>query len=494
MKILQVPQIQAWDAYTIRHEPISPGQLMERAAGVAAQWILDHYHNNQEFALFCGTGNNGGDGLVIARLLAEAGKKVQVFVLECGNRSDDFLINLARLEPLLPVNFIDDDLPLPRENVLVIDALFGTGLNRPLEGKAARLVKAINQHRYTIISIDIPSGLFADKTSMGNDIIAACVTLSFQVYKLAFMMTENARHFGQVHILDIKLHPAFYDHAFTKFYTIDSTLASFIYKPRKSFVHKYNLGHALLYAGSKPMMGAAILCAKACMRSGAGLVTVFTEDQTQGILQVAIPEAISGLENDWKILSHKKGVIGIGPGLQRTVENEKLLREIFREYTGGIVVDATGLQLFAAISPAPRSDKKTFILTPHTGEFEQLFGKASNDFDRLDQCMERAKELNCYIVLKGHHTLIACPDGIGYFNMNGNAGMATAGSGDVLTGFITGLLVQGYSEKEACLLGVYLHGKAGDLAAEKRSQEALIASDIIDSVGDAFKSIQNIHP
>lgn len=492
MKIFSAKQVREWDAYTIANEPIESIDLMERAATACFKWITERFISAERYIVFCGTGNNGGDGLAIARMLLQAGETLAVYILEGEKRSEDFSTNLERFEILIPeVKFINSSaLPEIPAGAIVIDALFGTGLNRPLKAGTADLVNHINKPGNTIISIDIPSGLYADSSSIGNCVIKAKHTLTFQLNKLAFFLAENSQFTGSVHVLDIGLHPDFYDQTASLFNSIEQADIGLIYKPRNQFSHKYNFGHALLYAGSKNMMGASVLCAKACLRAGAGLVTVFTEEGTQPVIQVALPEAISSTETDFEKLSFKKSAIGVGPGLALTVDNKVLLRKIVEGYSGHLVIDASALQLLAIdIEMLSLRKLSPPILTPHTGEFEKLFSKTSDDFERLNLTLLKASAFNCYIVLKGHHTLIACPDGEAFFNTTGNAGMATAGSGDVLTGILTGLLAQGYSQKEACVLGVFLHGKAGDIAATKWGQEAMIAGDIIDALGEAYKTL-----
>lgn len=492
MKIFSAKQIREWDVYTMANEPIASIDLMERAATACFNWITGHFNSQEKYFIFCCTGNNGGDGLAIARMLQQAGENVDVYILEGEKRSEDFSSNLERLEPLIPqVTFIDIAyLPEIPTKVIVIDALFGTGLSRPLKGGTADLVNHINNTENVIISIDMPSGLYADSNSIGNCVIKSKYTLSFQLHKLAFLLAENSPFTGRIIILDIGLHPDFYDQTPALFNSIEHPDVKLIYKPRNQFSHKYNFGHALLYAGSKNMMGAAILSAKACLRTGAGLVTLFTEEGTQPIIQVALPEAISSTETNFEKLSLKKSAIGIGPGLAITEDNKALLRKIVAGYSGPIVMDASVLQMLALdIELLSHRNLTPAILSPHTGEFEKLFGKTIGDFERMNLALQKATALNCYIVLKGHHTLIACPDGVAFFNTTGNAGMATAGSGDVLTGVLTGLLAQGYSQKFTCILGVFLHGMAGDIAATKWGQEAMIAGDIIDTLGEAYKSI-----
>lgn len=468
---------------------------MERAANACYNWIVDHCNLKSNFIIVCGNGNNGGDGLAIARFLHQAKLQTAVYILQCDKRSEDCAINLNRLKALLFLtNEIADenDFPVISSGSVVIDALFGTGLNKPLQDLAILLVQHINQSSASIISIDLPSGLFADASSAGNSCINASNTLSFQCNKLAFMMPENEINIGKVSILDIGLHPDFYKNNTTPFSTIDNELIQSIYKPRKPSGHKYTYGHAILYAGSKNMMGAALLCAKACLRSGTGLVTVYTPEERMHIIQTALPEAISSNENDFEIISKKKSAIGIGPGLAIDETNAGLLKKVITEWSGPVVIDASALQLLVPlVDLLPARKTNPAIITPHAGEFEKLFGKTSNDFERTKLAVQKAATLNCYIILKGHHTLVACPDGSAWFNTTGNSGMATAGSGDVLTGIITGLSAQGYHQKEACLLGVYLHGLAGDIAAGNLSEEAMIAGDITANLGEAFKVIKN---
>lgn len=495
MKIFTAAQIREWDKYTIKEGPVTAVNLMETAATTCFKWIKKNTPLSKHFIVCCGTGNNGGDGLVIARLLHGAKCKVAVYILDNKKRSEGFTINLARLLALkMELVFVQTtkDFPSLLKNTIIIDALYGTGLDRPLKNIAAQLVNHINQNSSTIISIDMPSGLCADIYPGKEAIIKARHTLSFETNKLAFLLPENAVYTGLVHLISINLNKKYYETTPAQFETIDEQLISKIYKPRNQFAHKYNYGHALLYAGSKNMMGAAVLCTKACIRSGTGLATIHLTPGCEEIIHMALPEAITTSVNDTNKSWSKKSAIAIGPGLENNAKNKQLLKKLLSAWEGPLVIDATALSLLTAFtSLLPLRKLHPAILTPHTGEFEKLFGKTANDFERLKLTVEKAATLQCYIILKGHHTLIACPDGKHYFNTTGNAGMATAGSGDALTGIICGLLAQGYAEKESCILGVYLHGLAGDIAAEKISQEAMIASDIIDCLGEGFKQIKN---
>jgi hydroxyethylthiazole kinase-like uncharacterized protein yjeF len=505
MKIFTAEEIRLWDQYTIEHEPVTSVDLMERAAISCVHWFEANGYIENQFVVFCGKGNNGGDGLAIARLLAARKYHVRIFILEFGHKgTEDFQINLARLHehPEVDIRFVQTEKNFHEFNTgeIIIDALYGSGLNRGLEGVTAQLVEHINHSGCEIISIDIPSGLFVDKSSQGNAIIKANHTLSFQCYKPAFFVAENAAYLGEVHILDIGLHPDFYNSTYSPYKLVDDTIIHSIYKPRNRFAHKGNFGHALLIAGSYGKIGAAVLAANACLRSGAGLLSCHIPKCGYDILQTTIPEAMvmtdfnssfnTKIDDDLT----KYETIGIGPGIGTVSETKILLKEIFDSYRHPLILDADALNILATQKDLLKLIPAGSILTPHPKEFERLFGETENDFHRIQLALVKAKELNIVIVLKGHHTLITTPDGKSFFNNNGNAGMATAGSGDVLTGILTGLLAQGYSSVDSAILGVYLHGLAGDCAAKKMSEEAMIAGDIIENLGEAFIQISDDRP
>src|SRR6187549_2310412 len=500
MKILKANQIRSWDQYTIEHEPVASIDLMERAATKCFEWLDDNGWFVHSFAIFCGKGNNGGDGLAIARMLAVRGCKVSVYILEFGHKgTDDFQTNLARLHqyPAVDIHFIQEESifhSLSQETV-IIDALFGSGLTRPLEGFTARLVDHINNSGCAVIAIDVPSGMSVDQSSKGNKIVKANYTLSFQCYKLAFLVAENAAFIGEVIILDIGLLPDFLASLNTNFELIDRPIIRSIYKPRNRFAHKGNFGHAMIIAGSYGKIGAAVLSAKACLRSGVGLLTCFIPKCGYEILQSSVSEAMVMTDANSSIITKidddilKYDSIGIGPGLGTASETRAAVKEMLSVYKKPIVLDAdalNGLSMEKTLLSLPPGS----ILTPHPKEFERLFGECKSDFERIEKALQHAKLLNCSIVLKGHHTFIATASGKGYFNNTGNAGMATAGTGDVLTGVITGLLAQNYSSENASILAVYLHGVAGDMAAKEFSKEAMIAGDIIENIGKAFKQLE----
>ncbi|MET0463586.1 MAG: NAD(P)H-hydrate dehydratase [Chitinophagaceae bacterium] len=497
MKIFNAAQIREWDQYTISYEPISSIDLMERAAKACVRWI-NQYFPEEPLTIFCGKGNNGGDGLAIARLLSK--RDIVVYILEAEqNGTDDFQENLSRLEklPHVEIRSIQTEESIVEVNFdgVLIDALLGSGLNRPLEGTTARLVEQINESGNLIVSIDLPSGMFADQSSLTNTKIRADHTLSFQLHKRAFLAAENSTHCGEVHILEIGLHPDYYENTPSMDEQTDENIIYDIYRPRNSFGHKGTFGHALLIAGSFGKIGAAVLSAEACLRSGVGLVTCHLPSCGYTIMQTSLPEVMVSADVDKAInttietdLSIYKA-LGIGPGLGTASETRALLKEVLTQYDRAVVMDADALNCVAKepelLSLIPRGS----VLTPHPKEFQRLFGNTANEFDQIDLASQKAKELGLVIILKGHHTLIALPDGRRFFNSTGNAGMATGGSGDVLTGILTGLLAQGYPGAQAAILGVYLHGLAGDLAAEKLSMEAMIAGDITRFLGEAYKNI-----
>ena len=497
MKIFSAAQIKKWDAYTIANEPITSVDLMERAAAACVSWLAEKQYTKKNVLIFCGMGNNGGDGLAIARMLVQQKSTVSVYIIDNEKEgSQDFKTNLKKLEVctfnIHTIASGPDFPPIPKDAV-VIDALFGTGLNKPLSGMPAALVAHINNSGAAVIAIDMPSGLFADETSAGNSIITASHTLSFQQYKLAFLLAENDEFCGDVHILDIGLHPRFEQEEESIFQLADKTMIGRLYKPRKKFSHKGSYGHALLAAGSYGMMGAAVLAATACLRSGAGKLTCCVPECGYSILQTAVPEAMCIVNGNTYIENitgiEKFNAVGIGPGIGNYPSHTSLLKTIFQAAPQSAVIDADALNIIAQDEALKKMLPSSSIITPHFKEFERLFGKTGNGFERLQLALQQSREYGIYIVLKGHYTFISTPEGKGYFNPTGNAGMATAGSGDVLCGIITGLLAQSYTSSEACLLGVYLHGLAGDIAAGKNGAESLIARDITDNIGQAFMQL-----
>lgn len=470
---------------------------MERAAQKCCGWILARSWQNRSFKIFCGKGNNGGDGLAIARLLLEKGYTVSVYILEFGKAgSGDFQTNLERLHdlPFADIHFLQskEHFPLISTDDILIDALFGSGLNKPLEKLSADLVEHINHSKAMVVAIDLPSGLFIDRSSKGNKVVEADHTLTFQCYKEGLLMQENAFVIGKVHVLDIGLHPGYLiNKNFDKHFVADSFIKQ-IFKPRNAFAHKGNFGHALLLTGSYGKMGAALLTAKACLHAGAGLLTCYLPKCGYTIMQTALPEAMVLTDENETMLAQlpddieKYSVIGIGPGIGTAEETQKLISFIIRRYRKPLVIDADGLNCLSLQKDLLHQLPPYSILTPHPKEFDRLFGEHENDFDRIATAKQKAGQLKIVVVLKSHHTVIASPDGNLFFNSTGNAGMARGGSGDVLTGIITALVAQNYTPEHAAIAGVYFHGLAGDFAANALSQQAMTATSIIGFLSQAF--------
>ena len=504
MKIFTTAQVSELDRYTIVNEPIASIDLMERASGKLADWIVDHFDSSHPMAFFAGPGNNGGDALAVARMLALKNYRIDVFIPDAESRySDCFLINLDRLKDHLNVstiNWWNDDDPFPEVGSysLLVDGLFGTGLTRPLSGFPAQLVKYLNQSGIPILSIDIPSGLMGENNSSNDPgaIIRATYTLTFEFPKLSFLFKENEQFTGRWEVLPIGLHPDGKNQTITPWYFSDRQTMAEILKPRGKFSHKGTFGHALMVAGSYGKIGAAILAAKGCLRSGVGLLTVHLPKTGNQIIQTALPEAMVSLDETENMISQVKlsgayQAVGIGPGIGKAPETVSAFRILLTNYHAPIVIDADGLNILSENPEMIQLIPANSILTPHPLEFERLAGKADSDYERLSLARRFAQTYNIILVLKGAYTAMALPDGSCWFNCTGNPGMGTAGSGDVLTGILTGLVAQGYSPNEAALLGVYLHGLSGDIALAGSSEEALLAGDIADHLGMAFSMLKS---
>lgn len=495
MEILNAASIRAWDEYTILHEPIASIDLMERAASRCTEWLLSNGYKERSFSIYCGKGNNGGDGLAIARQLIKSGQTVDIYIIEHGHRgTEDFQANLSRLHAISSnIKFIssEESIYQPIEEEIIIDAIFGTGLNKPVHGIEQKLIEYLNNSGKEIISIDIPSGLFTDNSTDEATCIRATHTLSFQCFKKAFLIAENAKSIGQVQILDIGLQPRYTKERERDDRFIDIDQLKKFFNRRNAFSHKGQFGHAALIAGSKGMIGAAVLAARACMRSGLGKLTVMIPQVGCDIMQVSVPEAICLTAGENHIenleLLQPFSAIAIGPGLGVYPNHLQLLIKIFQEFNRGLILDADALNTLALHPKSLKHIPKKSIITPHPGEFDRLFGNSKNGFQRIELAREKANALEIIIVLKGRYTCIALPSGTCYFNPTGNSGLAKAGSGDVLTGIILGLRSQGYSPEQSALLSVYLHGLAADIAIQDQSEESLLGTDVVNKIGAAFR-------
>ena len=503
MKIFTSTQIKELDKYTIEHEPIKSIDLMERSAKAITLAIAKEWIPSTPIVVFAGPGNNGGDALAVSRMLADKGYTVSVYLFNISNKlSDDCSINrdlcldTKSIKKFVEVTH-EFDPPRLKRGTLVVDGLFGTGLNKPLEKGFASLVKYINQSPCQVVSIDMPSGLMSE-TNTYNDhshIIEADLTLTIGVKKLAMFFADNQKYIGRLKVLDINLSQEYITNTSTMYTMQEIDDVRSLVVPRSDFAHKGQLGHALIIAGSYGMAGAAILASRACLRSGTGKLTILTPKRNIDILQITVPEAVLQFDHEDNYFSDAINAdefdsLGIGPGLGQLEETAIALIAQLRRTQSHIVVDADALNILSNHRAWMQQLPKGLILTPHPKEFDRLSGtRCGDDCERLQKAVELAVKLHAYIILKGHYSALCQPDGKVVFNSTGNSGMATAGSGDVLTGIITGLLARGYNQAEACQIGMFVHGLAGDMAAEVKGKEGMVASDIIDYLPNAFKMI-----
>lgn len=496
MRIFNAKQIRELDAYTIQHEPVASIDLMERASRAFVDWFTLRVETTKKTGIVCGTGNNGGDGLAIARMLDDWGYAVKVWIVRGGvTESDDFKTNYNKLPGKVEkteVKSAGSRISFEGCDVL-IDALFGSGLSRPVEGLYASVIDAINQSPAMRIAVDIPSGLLADAHSSGA-IVKAHYTISFELPKLSFFFPQSHPYTGEWVLVDIGLDKKFIRETPSAYWYTGLKDVRKMMKARSRYDHKGTFGHALLIAGSYGKMGAAILASRAALRAGLGLLTVHIPECGYQILQTAVPEAMAEVDKDHNLFSQASDLspyttLGIGPGLGQNERTKNALAQTLDSFNSPVVIDADALNILAANRDLLKRIPPGSILTPHPKEFERLAGPWNDDFERLEKQKQLASSLKSIIILKGACTAIATEKGEVYFNSSGNPGMATAGTGDVLTGILTGLLAQKYSPREAAIMGVFLHGLAGDLALEDLGSASLIASDVIDYLPRAFLKV-----
>lgn len=502
MKILNTQQIRQWDDYTIDNEPILGIDLMERAAQRLFAWLRKHYAREESFLIFAGPGNNGGDALALARMLYNAGYiKVRVAMLKIGSKlSDECFKNLNRLETMQKVEIIycneGDCEPAINEEDVVIDGIFGSGIKRPINGYWAKIVDHINENSFETIAIDFPSGLYGED-NMDNEgaKIEAQITLTFQFPNLAFFFADNLQYFGRWYVLDIGLHQGFMNEVDVRYFLTEKEDVRHLIKQRKTFGHKGTYGHGFLIAGSYRQTGAAVLAAQACLRSGIGLVTVHVPETGREIMQITVPEAMVCIDETEMLYCEDKALnkfsaVGIGPGIGKKQSMKNALKRLLENSAKPLVMDADALNILSENKEWYKLLPANTILTPHLKEFDRLTHEHPTSYERYKTQLKFSEKYNVIMVLKGGYTCITDPQGNSYFNSTGNPGMATAGSGDVLTGIILSLLSQGYNQLDAAKFGVFLHGYAGDLAADKLGYESLIASDIINYLGQAFNKVR----
>jgi len=499
MKILSPEQLKIVEKETAAKQNIEMIDLMKRAAtAVFDQIKLKHEISNTDFVIFCGSGNNGGDGLVLSRLIKNGGSNPKVYLLKSENYSTDNLTNQKKLkETGVEIECFDEhtDFDFSKQPV-VIDAIFGYGLNRPVEGGLKKVIEKINHSKCQIISVDLPSGMFCDRLNSSEDsIVQSDLCLTFDSPKLSMLLPENSKNIRDFEILDIGFDRNSIESQSTDFYFTDSDSVSSLKKLRDRFGYKYNYGNLLVIGGSQGKMGAVFFSAKAAMRCGAGLVTAYIPKCGSSVLQSLFPEAMLMTDfSDDKIIGFPKinrfDTIAIGPGLGTDERTEYGFEQFLSENefeNEKIIIDADGINLLSKNRNLLKILPENTIITPHDKELERLVGSWNDSIEKFEKIKNLTREFGLIVVSKGAFSQIHTPDGKTYFNSTGNPGMATAGSGDVLTGMIAGLLGRGYEPKDAAILGVYLHGLCGDLAADEMGEESLIATDLIDFIPTAFQ-------
>jgi len=501
MKIFRSDQVREIDAFTIAKEPVASIDLMERAARRLAGWYVRHFHVDRKVVIFAGPGNNGGDALAMARLLADSQYRVHCFLLNFGELSKDCLENLERLveQGQVRLEKLGDKDPLPEiaPGDVVVDGIFGSGLSRKVSGFPGKVIGHINAHAQTVVAIDIPSGLFGEDNCKNDltQVVRADYTLTFQFPFLSFFFDTHAPHVGRWRVHDIGLHAEAIRRTETPYQTLEPERIREVLPIREKFAHKGSFGHALLISGCYGMMGAALLTGEAALRSGTGLVTLHVPRFGYDIVQTGFPEALVSLDQSDILFSEPPNLepytaIGIGPGLGCKPNSGKGLKMLLDRAKVPLVIDADALNILSQHPEWYKLLPEGSVLTPHPKEFDRLAGPSENTYQRHVKQREFASQYKVVVVLKGAYTGIAAPSGSYWFNTTGNPGMATGGSGDVLTGLITGLLAQGVDSLGAAQAGVYLHGLAGDVAAEASSQEAMVAGDMILYLGEAFREVK----
>lgn len=502
MKIFSSKNIKELDKATCEAQNIDSLTLMERAANAVANEVAARFLPSRRIVAIAGPGNNGGDALAVCRLLAEQGfSNIEVFLFNVkGKLSDDCAEQKRRIAESKDIKFTEITAsfypPHLTEDDVIIDGLFGSGLREPLSGGFASVARLINESGAYVISIDIPSGLAGEWNAefKHRDIVHASLTLTFQFPKLSFFFAEHADIIGEMKVLDINIDQKAMKSMPSNWLLIESRTVRPLLHPRPLFSGKRDFGSAMIFAGSLGMTGAAVLCARATLKCGAGLATVHAPRTAMTILQTAVPEAMFEPDRNDRIITdmslhHTHQAVAAGPGIGTGEATINALESLLKTCKSPLVLDADALNCIAK-RPAllsmipPRS-----VITPHIGEFDRLFGEQSSSEQRLKKAIEMARHYNIVIVLKSHYTMIVRPTGKVYFNSTGNPGMATAGAGDVLTGVIAAFMSQGFQPEHAATIGVFVHGLAGDIASEEIGEYGVVASDIADRLGRAIKAI-----
>jgi len=495
-KIITTAQVRAADQYTINSESIASIDLMERATEEFLKHFVSIIPSTYSIHVVCGRGNNGGDGLAVTRLLREQGYQVRCSLVNASSHlSPDCEGNLNRL--VIPPDLISNAIDLIIEEDVVVDALLGSGLDRPATGFFAAIIEKINDSKAKRVSIDTPSGLFSDQVELSGAIVKADLTIAFQRPKLSFLIPESGEYVGEFRIADIGLDEEFIESQESDYSLIEASDVKYFLPLRKKFQHKGHFGRVQIFSGSFGKIGAAFLCGKAVLKAGTGLLTVHIPKCGYEIIQSTLPEAMVTVDDSDNQISSGKvfentDALCVGPGLGTDAATVRWLDLMLKENRKPMVIDADALNILATHRRLMDNVPESSILTPHLGEFNRLFGSGAHGLDRIEKMRSVASERNWVIVLKGAHTTIALPSGKVVFNTTGNSGMATAGSGDVLTGIITGLMSQGLKSEEAAMAGVYLHGMAGDLAEKSVGKMSLMASDLLHKLPESIINVRHM--
>ena len=497
MKIFSKEQIYEGDKLTAEKQNITSTELMERAGIQIFNWL----HIRMQGApvpihVFCGIGNNGGDGLVVARHLITHGYNVKTYVVNCSDkRSKDFLVNYDRIKETTKewptMLTCKEEFPQIHKDDIIIDAIFGIGLNRPVDEWVAQLFMHFRTSQAYTLSVDIPSGAFTDKVVDNEDsVVWSNHTLSFQSPKLIFFLPDTAKYSLQWEVIDIGIDKEFLFNTETKVVLIGKHEVLPMYQPREKYSHKGTYGHVLIFGGSYGKIGATLLASRAALASGAGLITTFVPKCGYSILQTALPEAMVITDTNEEIITNvnfeiEPTVIGLGIGMGTDPKTVAALEKFLKSNKAPLVIDADGLNIISKKKTLLKLLPKQSVLTPHPKELERLIGKWKDDFDKIKKVKAFSKKHDVIIVMKGANTITVYNE-ICHINTTGNPGLATAGTGDVLTGIITGIIAQGYNPLQATLFGVYLHGRSADIAIEDFGYQSLIASHVIEALGKAY--------
>ena len=502
MKIFNTENIRKIDRITIEEEGVSSQELIRRVAEGVAGEIIGRWSPSTPVVIFAGSGNNGADALVVGRLLLEAGFYPRILLFNFKGNSLSRDCDMAKRELLATgynglMEIIDRaELPSLTPDHLVIDGLFGSGLRDPLEGGFMMLARNISESGATVISIDVPSGMFGEWNArvIGRNVVHATLTMAIQFPRLSFFLGDNAELVGKWKVIDIGLSNRAIMETPTKYFYVERDEVRAVLKPRKPFSSKSDYGHALLCAGCYGMAGAAVMAARGALRSGVGKLTVHSARAAFPVIQSQVPEALFSADRHENVISDMSArfncsAIGVGPGIGTNDATRGAFETLVKSYKRPLVIDADALNAIAKNQTILDHIAPGSILTPHAGEFDRIFGTQTSDEGRLLKAVEVSHRYKLLIVLKGRYTAIVRPDGKVFFNSSGTPAMATAGSGDVLTGIITSLLAQGYKPETASVAGVYIHGLAGEMAAETQGEYGTTAMDIASCVGRAVKAI-----